>query len=153
MREHTACFTGHRDLPTDTASLRTRAEAVIRELHKEGVTDYWAGGALGFDTLAALAVLDLAEELSGLTLRLALPCREQARGWSPRDALLYERIKERAAEVVYIAEAYLPGCMQARNRYLVDQSAHCIFYSQRAYGGTAYTVDYAGKQGLMLHPI
>lgn len=40
-------------------------------------------------------------------------------------------------------EAYL-----SRNRHLVDNSAYCIAYCTRNYGGTAYTVRYAMKNGV-----
>ena len=40
------------------------------------------------------------------------------------------------------------GCMHKRNRHLVDNSSVCVCYLNKENGGTAYTVDYAGKKGL-----
>jgi len=40
-------------------------------------------------------------------------------------------------------EAYL-----SRDRHLVDNSAYCIAYCTRNYGGTAYSVRYAMKSGV-----
>ncbi len=34
------------------------------------------------------------------------------------------------------------------NRYLVDNSGVCVCYLTRDAGGTAYTVNYAKRQGL-----
>lgn len=42
-------------------------------------------------------------------------------------------------------EAYL-----ARNRHLVDGSSYCVTYCVEQSGGTAYTVDYARKNGLKI---
>ena len=56
----TCCFTGHRRIPPEAvAPLRERLEAEIESLIRQGVRYFGAGGALGFDTLAAEAVLDL----------------------------------------------------------------------------------------------
>jgi len=40
--------------------------------------------------------------------------------------------------------------MHKRNRHLVDNSSVCVCYLNKENGGTAYTVDYAGKKGLEL---
>jgi len=34
---------------------------------------------------------------------------------------------------------------------MVDNSSHCIFYMASPRGGTAYTVKYAIKNGLLMH--
>ena len=50
----TCCFTGHRRIPPEAvAPLRERLEAEIESLIRQGVRYFGAGGALGFDTLAA----------------------------------------------------------------------------------------------------
>ena len=75
MPYKTCCFTGHRRLPSEEIPvLRKRLEEEIRRLYREGFHYFAAGGALGFDTLAALAVLSLRKELPGLRLILVLPC-------------------------------------------------------------------------------
>lgn len=38
--------------------------------------------------------------------------------------------------------------MHRRNRHLVDNSGVCVCYLTRNSGGTAYTVNYAKKQGV-----
>ena len=60
----------------------------------------------------------------------------------------YERIKALADKVVYTSQEYTKGCMHRRNRHLVDHSSVCVCYLTKKDGGTAYTVDYAEKQGL-----
>ena len=151
MSGKVCCFTGHRALPE--AELRPLWELLVRTLRAladGGVREFCAGGALGFDTLAAEAVLALREEFSHLSLLLLLPCRDQAARWRPEEVRRYERIKREADAVEYLGERYAPGCMQRRNRALVDWSAHCICYLTQNSGGTKYTVDYAKRRGLSI---
>ncbi len=56
--------------------------------------------------------------------------------------------KAQADKVVYTSQEYTRGCMFKRNRYLVDNSGVCVCYLARDAGGTAYTVNYAKRQGL-----
>ena len=141
-------FTGHRELPPDKIEEIARLlERALRKLIESGYTEFRAGGALGFDTLAAQTVLSLRSEFSRIRLVLILPCKEQAKRWSERDQRLYEAIKQSADEVIYTAEHYFRGCMQKRNRRLADGSDICVCYLTKYTGGTAYTVNYAVKQG------
>ena len=117
-------------------------------MKKKGVTLFIAGGALGFDTMAALEVLALRERYPEIKLRLAIPCENQTKGWKDKDVLIYEEIMSRADEVVYTSRAYTSGCMHIRNRYMVDSSDFCVAYMTKASGGTAYTVKYAEKKGI-----
>ena len=149
MKNETCCFTGHRQLPPgERAEIANRLERVITALYQRGVRYYGAGGALGFDAIAAQTVIRLRESCPGMKLILVLPCLTQTRGWRPEDIDEYERIKAQADKVVYTAQQYTPGCMHKRNRHLVDNSSVCVCYLTRDSGGTAYTVDYAEKKGL-----
>lgn len=150
LRPYTCCFTGHRDIrPGDGPELAGNLNTVLRRLIKaEGVRYFGAGGALGFDTLAERAVLALREEFPQLRLILVLPCGDQTAKWRQSDADAYEALKKRADKVVCLAERYYAGCMQARNRHLVDGAGWCVCYQYKNTGGTAYTVEYARKAGL-----
>ena len=149
MRSHTCCFTGHRQLPPGKqAEIAGQLERVITGLYQRGILYYGAGGALGFDCLAAQTVLRLRESCPGMKLILVLPCLTQTKGWPAADVAEYERIKGLANKVVYTGQAYTGGCMHKRNRHLVDNSSVCVCYLTKASGGTAYTVRYAKEQGL-----
>jgi uncharacterized phage-like protein YoqJ len=138
------CFTGHRGIPAaDREKIRQRLEKELETLADNGVTLFITGGALGFDTMAALAVFELKKRRKNIKLRLAIPCENQTRGWSDADVALYKDIMDRADQVVYTARKYTAGCMHVRNRYMVDNSDYCIAYKTRESGGTAYTVKYA----------
>lgn len=149
MRKRTCCFTGHRNIPPgEREELAQRLEKTILRLYQNGIRYFGAGGALGFDTLAARAVLRLREECPGIRLILVLPCPSQTKGWKPQDAAEYERIKSHADEVIYTSQEYTRGCMHKRNRYLVDHSGICVCFLTKDSGGTAYTVRYARTHGL-----
>ena len=148
------CFTGHRMIRTEHINIiLPRLEAEIRKLYSMGIRDFISGGARGFDTIAAEAVLSLRDELPEIRLILALPCRVQTKGWNKKDIFRYDSILSDADEVHYISEEYTPECMHKRNRFMVDNSAHCIFYMTHMRGGTAYTVRYALESELEMHNI
>lgn len=154
MREQTCCFTGHRELPAaEIPLLKRRLERIVGRLAEEGVCYFGAGGALGFDTLAAQTVLRLREQYDRLRLILVLPCRGQEETWSPEDRQVYREILSRADKAVYLADRYEEGCMRRRNRHLVDHSGVCVYYLTRDTGGTAYTVRYARERGLRMVPV
>ncbi len=123
-------------------------ELAIEEAIQKGYLYFGAGGALGFDTLAAKAVLKLKQKYPNIKLILVLPCKSQTRGWRQSDIDEYERIMKQADKVVYTSEDYYNGCMQKRNRHLVDGSSLCIAYLTKETGGSAYTVKYAEKNAL-----
>jgi uncharacterized phage-like protein YoqJ len=147
-QEYACCFTGHREIPEEVAeSLTGRLTAQINDLYANGVKTFLVGGAVGFDTLAAQAVIQCREVHTDIRLILVIPCQDQASHWKPEDIAVYERIKAMADDAVCLAEHYYRGCMQRRNRYLVDHSGTCVCYLNRASGGTAYTVKYAKSKG------
>lgn len=149
MRSETCCFTGHREIPPgERAGITDRLERVIVSLYQQGIRAYEAGGALGYDTLAAKTVIRLRGKCPDMKLILVLPCLTQTRGWGPEDVAEYERIKSQADQVIYTGQQYTRGCMHKRNRYLVDHSGVCVCYLTKDSGGTAYTVRYAEKHGL-----
>lgn len=149
MRERTCCFTGHRDLPMNgQKEIGAKLEQTIINLIDRGIRFYGAGGARGFDTLAAQSVLKLKTNYPNIKLILVLPCLTQTRGWGAKDIAEYEHIKAQADKVVYTSQEYTEGCMQKRNRHLVNHSSVCVCYLMKNSGGTAYTVDYAEKNRL-----
>lgn len=151
VRENSCCFTGHRRIALrESLLVRRRLRAEILRLIEEGVDTFLAGGAVGFDTLAAQEVLRLrAEGSCDIHLVLVLPCLGQESLWSERDAAVYRRLLRQADEVIYTGDEYTRGCMFRRNRYMVDHSAYCLcYFNGSSRGGTAYTVKYAGQCGL-----
>ncbi len=148
----TACFTGHRALPrTEIDALTARLQKEILSLRARGVHHFLSGGAVGFDLLAAVTVLNLQHAYPDLRLSMILPCEDHMQNWSEHERSLLARILPRAHTVLYTAREYSRGCMFLRDRYLVDHSAHCIAYLTRERGGTYYTVGYAKKKGIPIY--
>ncbi|RKJ80324.1 DUF1273 family protein [Butyricicoccus sp. 1XD8-22] len=149
MRTKTLCFTGHRDIPkSELAEIIKRLVIYLEACIQHGIKNYIAGGARGFDTIAACTVLKLRERHPQIRLILALPCEDQTKGWSAEDIEMYNWIFAQADEIVYTSQSYFRGCMQKRNRYMVDNSKFCLCYLTKNTGGTAYTVNYAQKHRL-----
>lgn len=149
MKDKTACFTGHRNIPNnEIEKVREQLYYTIIDLIGRGYCYFGAGGAHGFDTIAAQTILELKKEYPHIKLILVLPCLSQTRGWQESDIKMYEYIKQQADKYVYTSEKYFNGCMQKRNRHLVDYSSTCICYLNSDSGGTAYTVKYARSKGL-----
>ena len=75
-KQKTCCFTGHRQIAAkDYDRLYGEVKKLIEKLNSENdVTVFIAGGALGFDTLAAKAVLELKDVLD-ISLILYLPAK------------------------------------------------------------------------------
>jgi len=145
------CFTGHRILSNEEKDWLKRALRLelLRRI-RDGYTLFVAGGARGFDTQAALSVLELRQRYTNIRLKLVLPCKEQYKGWHPKEKELFQRILQQADHVEYIADEYLPGCMQARNRRMVELSDGCISYQKRMGGGTGFTVNCAEEKGISI---
>ncbi len=149
MRQMTCCFTGHREIPKqDRKRIAAKLEETITGLIDKGYLYFGAGGARGFDALAAQTVLNLRARNPAIKLILVLPCREQTKGWNVKDVEEHERIKAWADKVVYTSQEYTPGCMHKRNRHLVDSSSACVCYLTKEGGGTDYTVNYARLKGI-----
>ena len=151
MNAHACCFTGHRELPADLTTLQLRLHAALLRLYSQGYTDFYSGGAAGFDLLAGEAVLDTAAQNAlPLRLHLVLPYdrTQLARELLSDEQRRQLRLLRQAASVVTLSPRYYRGCFHVRNRYLVDHSSYCLCYLRQEEGGTAYTVAYAQKKGV-----
>lgn len=150
----TCCFTGHRIIPAhEYEEIQNTLEKIVISLINNGVCYFGSGGALGFDTMAALTILKLKEKYPHIKLILVLPCENQTYKWQQKDIDIYENIKSKCDKYVYTSKYYYNGCMFKRNKHLVDNSKYCICYLTKKTGGTAYTVNYAKSNGLTIYNI
>lgn len=149
-REKTVCFTGHRNIPASVcAEVTSRLYSTVARLILDGCENFICGGAVGFDTSAAVCVLNMKERFPHIKLVLALPCRDQTMRWENlEDLSKYKEILGKADSVVYMQPFYSDGCMHQRNRWMVDHSSICVAYLTARRGGTFYTYNYAEKCGL-----
>ena len=136
-KKECCCFSGHRKLPVEQLEyLRKRIKSEVIKLINAGVDTFISGYASGFDTEAALTVNELKQEYLNIKLVLVLPYRREI-------SIPYD-------ECICLAKTYRKGCFHIRNRYMVDNSCYCICYLTENKGGTAYTVNYAKRQGLKI---
>ncbi len=149
MRNQTVCFTGHRQINSDLIfSINEKLEKLIAELISRGYSRFLTGGALGFDTIAQQAVLRARKKNKKIKLIIVQPCSNQDEKWSKSQKKEYNHLLKVADDVICLSENYYNGCMQRRNRYMVDNSNLCIAFFCNMKGGTFYTVNYAQKMNI-----
>ena len=158
-RENSCCFTGHRPakLPwrydeEDFRCLRLkrRIAAAVEAAYEEGYRHFACGMALGCDLYFCEAVLALRERWPGVVMEAAIPCPSQADRWPPRQRERYRRLVAACDLETVVCQAYSPGCMQRRDRYMVDHASLLIAVFDGSPGGTRYTMQYAMGQGLSI---
>ncbi len=152
-RGQTVCFTGHRQISGAAAAAEARVTEIAEGLIQQGCLCFCAGGARGFDAMAARAILRLQGEYPLVRLVLVLPFWNQYQhetGWTEEDIEEYHYLKAAASEVIHLQQSYSKGCYYKRNRYLVNASSVCVAYQRSSSRGTAYTVRYATENGLQI---
>ena len=152
MERKRCCFTGHRNIKVNTA-LKSRLWDVLNRLVDEyGVTDFYAGGAIGFDMLAERAVLALKKEYPQIKLHLILPCNPESQTgkWNSQQKALFYEILENSDSCTVLSEKYYPGCMKKRNEELVKNADYCVCYYNfgDVSSGTGQTVRMCEKSGI-----
>ena len=147
-------FTGHRKIPAyEREALEKQLESVVRRLISKGVRNFYTGGALGFDTMAALCILKLKKEYTSLKLTVLVPCPDQAEAWGYADRELYYNILVNCDKISYISDEYSPDCMRKRNDALVANADCVVCFLRKKSSGTAYTVRKAAEKGLNIIPL
>ncbi len=157
-------FTGHRPyrLPfhceEDPGCVLLKASLTeqIEGLIQGGVQNFLSGMAMGVDLWAAEIVLKMRRKNPHLKLICALPCPSQADRWSISMQERYSAILDQSDEQLMISPVYEPGCMQKRDRWMVEHADLLLaVYDGILRGGTAYTLQYAyskKKPILLLNP-
>lgn len=121
-------------------------ENLLTEIIDGGADTFLCGMARGFDLFAAEAVLKLKDEGKDLKLIACVPCPGQEKYFGKEEKDKYYEISSRCDEVKVLSDRYFKGCMQMRDRYMVDNSSTLIAYCRKDVGGTAFTVNYAVKK-------
>lgn len=159
-------FTGHRpqNLPwqfneadTDCLKLKQVLNQQISQLAENGFTDFLSGMALGSDTWAAEAVLNLRKKKPALKLHCILPCKTQAEKWPVSEQERYQKILAQADSIFFTSRTYHPNCMLERNRFMVEKARLLLaVYNGQPHSGTAAAVRHAQKLGcdiIIINPI
>ena len=121
---------------------------LLEDCYRQGYRHFICGMAQGADMYFGEAVLALREKHPDVTLEAAIPCEEQAARWKERDRNRYFGLVERCDLETMVQHRYTSGCMQRRNRYMVDRSSLVLAVYDGMLGGTMYTLTYAMRQGV-----
>jgi len=156
-RQSACCFTGHRPakLPWGNdesdvrcVALKARLRAAVESAVLEGMEHFICGMAEGCDLYFCEIVLELKARYPHITMEAALPCPTQADRWSESSRQRYFTLLERCDFETMVSETYQPGCMQRRNRYMVDHSSLLLAAHDGVPGGTRNTIEYALRRGV-----
>lgn len=117
-------------------------DRVILNLIKGGAKNFYCGMAVGFDMVAAECVVKYKKDFD-VRLYACIPCDNQSEKFSQKDKRRYGFILENCDGEIILSREYFKGCMQQRDRFLVDNCDVLICFLRKERGGTYYTVNYA----------
>ena len=159
------CFSGYRPhkLPwgfneDDIRCVKTsnNAKVKIATAIKKGYNTFYCGMALGFDMMCAEIVLELKKKYPYIKLIGAIPFKNQTKRWVNKVQIdRYMKILKQLDEIHCVYEKYQEGCMQERNKFMVDNSSLVMALYNGKSGGTKFTIDYArklGKEVIVIEP-
>ncbi len=146
---YSACsFTGHRQI--EKSRVQKLRELIVRAIeytYNNGCRAYYCGGALGFDTMAALEVIKFKILHPDVRLCLLLPCLNQDAAWKEEQKERYEYVLSCADHTEYTGEEYTKDCMRRRNIRLAESADVIVAYCGRNNSGAAQTVRIAREMG------
>lgn len=146
-KSKTVAFKGHRDnrsLLNDREVLSNEIEKIILAYYSQGFRYFMTGMAIGFDLLAAEAVLRLKPLYSGLKLIAAIPFPEHSKHYNDEDKRRYENILPQCEETILVSLENHWGSYHRSVDFLIDNSSCIIAYFDGIKrGGTQYTVEHA----------
>lgn len=152
------CFTGYRpskfpfkmdDAEPEFKKLENKLIDAVFSAADEGCYTFYCGMAMGFDLIAARAVLMLKEvyNKASISLVCAIPFVDQAEKFDEKWHKMYNEIISFADNVILISDNYFNGVYQKRNEFMVDNSDYVITWYNGLSGGTKNTLKYARRKG------
>lgn len=139
-------FTGHRSIDANKRPyLRVAVDNALIELYQSFIN----GMAMGFDLLAASAVISLKKRFSDIKLIAVVPYRNQSEKFSVQEQKRYQYVLQNADEVIVLREKYCNGCLLRRNDYMLAHASGLIaYYNGKQKGGTFYTIRKASERSM-----
>lgn len=144
-KEKTCAVSGHRILDKDFDAKKLKENFL--SLINSGYENFLIGMAIGFDSVCFKTLESLRKEYK-IKIIACVPCKNQSEKFSLSQKIEYDRQIKSADEVIILEEKYVNGCMQKRNRFLVDNASVLLCYLKKEQGGTAYTYNYAIKNNI-----
>ena len=152
LRKQSVSFTGHRHISADPKILSSKIEDKIIDTYNQGMRFFYVGGAIGFDTLAAEAVLSVKKQYTDIVLVVVVPFEGQDSLFSMSAKEQYAKILVQADDVITLSNHYFKSCYLHRNDFLISHSSLLISYwDEKSTGGTSYTVRQALKKKILVH--
>ena len=156
-RQESCCFTGHRpaklpwrfnEADPRCVELKRRIADAVETAYLEGYRHFLCGMAQGCDLYFCEAVLALRAQHPEISVEAAIPCPTQADTWPAAQRERYHRLLASCDLETMVSEKYTSGCMQRRDRYMVDHASLLIAVFDGTAGGTQYTMQYAMSRGV-----
>ena len=147
-----------------TADLLWSQESLyLSDDNTTGFMKYYDGGRYAFVGLLPNEGVSIADYVAGLTggklhallndpqhgtVEAAIPCPSQPEGWPEAERARWQSLVDRCDYETVVQDHYDAGCMQRRNRYMVDHAAMLIAVHDGQPGGTRRTIEYAMRRRL-----
>lgn len=143
-------FTGHRSFTIDrNDEVVDDLASLFHILAESGFTDFYCGGAPGWDTYCGFSIKVLKKYYPQVKLRLVLPCppEKQSLNWKDNEKAEYEVLLKVADSIEIVSNDNDKDCMKKRNARLVELGDICVCYFNKndLRSGTAQTVRMAEK--------
>ena len=149
-KSQSVAFTGHRNIiGNKRPELRVAVDNALIELYQSGYRNFISGMAMGFDLLAASAVIALKRRFSDVKLIAVVPYRNQSEKFNEYEQKRYQYALQNADEVIVLRENYYNGCLLRRNDFMLAHSSGLIaYYNGKQKGGTFYTIRKASESSM-----
>ena len=131
----TVTFCGHKDI-TNTSTVRTAVDEVLRGLVAEGADYFLIGGYGGFDSLAAHTVHELKRQYPEIHSTLVIPYLNCEYNTELYDDTTYPPLED----------VPMKFAISRRNEWMVDQADVVVAYVTHGWGGAAATLQYAERK-------
>ena len=158
QKETTACFTGHRpericfpfwESSQEVEHVKLFLHNAILSAVNDGYTDFLCGMARGVDIWAGELIISLKRQFPNLALHAVIPYEGQQQSWPVGWQTRYQNLLHFSCQTIILSPQYTKGCFFERNRFMVDRSSRLIgVFDGIKKGGTAFTIDYARKNGV-----
>lgn len=131
-------------------ALKVRLRDALDAAYEAGYRHFICGMAQGCDLYFCELALALRQRHGDVSVEAAIPCPTQADGWPRAQQERYRRLVAACDYETLVQSSYSPGCMQRRNRYMVDHAALLLAVHDGQPGGTRRTMEYAMRRGLQI---
>lgn len=154
----TVAFAGHRasKMPYDEKSkehekLEQILKSEILDTMRNGASEFYCGYQSGIDTLEALMVLHLKEEIgTTANLNIIIPYKKMYNSFDDMQKINADWIIDRANNVDVLHEEYTKDCYKERNIKMIQKAniLIAVLKKDNKHSGTQMTITLAKKKGI-----